>query len=296
MSAPVVVTGAGGFVGRHLVRALEARNERVIPVARPAFDVTDMNAVRAALGGVERCRVVHLAASRPRGGALADFRAAYDTNLYGLLNVLDALDGRCDRLVSLGTTEEFGAIRPPFEAWQREAASTAYGVSKLAATHLVEALARDGGLSSVILRPTVVYGPGQRGAMLIPSLLRALTAGVQFPMSAGEQTRDYVYVDDVVSAILCALAAADGVNSALPVSSGVPVRIRDVALSVARLVGAGAEALIEFGAEPYRVGEPMAYWADNAATRTAIGWEPIVPLDEGLRRTVSAWRSSEAIA
>lgn len=126
--------------------------------------------------------------------------------------------------------------------------------------------------------------------MFVPSIVGALLAGRRFPMSAGDQTRDFVHVDDVVAAILRALVVPSIPSTPLPVSSGVPIRIRDVALAVAGIVGRGAEGLIDFGATPYRANEPMSYWADNGATRAALAWAPTVPLDEGLRRTVEAWQ------
>lgn len=291
-ATPVIVTGASGFIGRRLCHVLERAGTRVIALGRTDVDVTDRRAVGVALSEPAECRVVHLAATKPRANTLPDFRSAFNTNVLGLLNIIDAVQGRCSRFVSLGTTEEFGAISVPFDSALREAPTTPYGVSKLAATHLVEALVRCGALPAVVLRPTVVYGPGQNGTMLVPTLLRALLSGTRFRMSAGEQTRDYVYVDDVVSAIVCALTTPVRPVAPLSVSAGAPVRIRDVALTVARIVGDGAEKLIEFGAEPYRAGEPMAYWADNAAARAALGWAPVVSLEEGLRRTVAAWRSN----
>lgn len=302
--ASVVVTGASGFIGKHLCRSLRTLGADVIAFghgATPAdalgtrmLDLTDREAVRAAFGNIRGCRVVHLAAVRPTAATPADFQRAFATNVHGLLNLVEALDDRCPRFVALGTTEEFGAAPAPFNASQREAPVTPYGVSKLAATQLLQGLARTGTLSAVVLRPTVVYGPGQGADMFLPALTTALLQGHVFPMSAGEQTRDYVYVDDVVSAITRALIAPTVPTEALPVSSGTPVRIADLARFVATLIGDGAIGRLSFGARAYRAGEPMEYWADNSPTRSALDWTPAVGLDDGLRRTIAHYRSAMA--
>ena len=99
-----------------------------------------------------------------------------------------------------------------------------------------------------------------------------------------------MYVDDVVDAVLRSLVEADLTSEALHVSSGMPIRIRDLAERVARLVGGDAESLLDFGERDYRTGEAMNYGADSTRTRALLGWAPQVALEEGLRRTVAYYR------
>lgn len=110
-------------------------------------------------------------------------------------------------------------------------------------------------------------------------------------MTRGEQTRDYVYVDDVVDAVLRSLVEPDLTSEALHVSSGTPIRIRDLAERVAQLVGGDAASLLDFGEKDYRTGEAMSYGADSTRTRALLGWAPQVSLEEGLRRTVASYRA-----
>jgi UDP-glucose 4-epimerase len=120
--------------------------------------------------------------------------------------------------------------------------------------------------------------------------VRALLAGESFPMTAGTQTRDFVYVDDVVDGIVRALTMTERHDSALHLSAGQGVAIRDVARLAAAAVGPGAYGLLQLDAVPYREGEAMAYWADNTESRIRLGWTPRVSLEEGLRRTVAYFR------
>jgi UDP-glucose 4-epimerase len=299
--ARVVVTGASGFIGLHLCRALRSAGARVVSVGRKAVDetlvdeahvvdLTDRAHVARAARAAPADFVVHLASVKNSGVAVADYREQYETNLFVALNVVEGYGNGCRRFVHVSSCEEYGDVPAPFDVSRREEPISAYGVSKLAVTQLMQALARGRGFPAAVLRSTIVYGPGQRTGMFLPALICALLAGDRFPMTRGEQTRDYVYVDDVVDAVLRSLVEPDLTSEALHVSSGTPIRIRDLAERVARLVGGNAESLLDFGERNYRTGEAMSYWADSTRTRALLGWAPQVSLEEGLRRTVAYYR------
>lgn len=296
--ARVVVTGASGFIGRHLCRALRLAGAHVVSVGREIAEdtvVDDAYVVdltnRARLAHAPRADfVVHLASVKNSGVEVGDYRTGYAMNLLSALNVAEACGQNCRRFVYMGSCEEYGDAQAPFDVSRRETPISAYGVSKLAITHLLQALARGHGFPAVVLRPTLVYGPGQGTSMFLPSLICTLLAGERFPMTGGEQTRDYVYVDDVVDAVLRSLVESDLPSEALHVSSGAPIRIRHVAELVARLIGRDAEGLLDVGALDYRTGEAMSYWAHNERARALLGWVPQVSLEEGLSRTVEYYR------
>jgi nucleoside-diphosphate-sugar epimerase len=247
--------------------------------------------MRAIVADVNPEVVIHLAASRNRRVDFAAFRAGYDANLLGTLNVIEACQEapRLARLVHLGTCEEYGAAPVPFDETGREAAASAYGVSKLAATHLLQAVARNSSLPVVILRLTNVYGPGQAEDMFVPALIATLLRGRPFSMTAGQQTRDYVYVDDVVGAIVRAagMSAPDG--SVVNIGAGEPVRMKAVAALALRSIGPSAAGLLSCD-RPYRAGESMEYWASTARALQLYDWAPRVDLEEGISRTVAAMR------
>lgn len=301
----VLVTGANGFIGGHLCRELIARGARVVAFVhgessadlgsaeRHAVDLRDRRAVRADVRAAAPDHVAHLAAIR-LGTGLADFLPCYEANLVGTVNLTEAvLDaGGCRRFVYLGSAEEYGRAPVPFDPAAREAPLTPYGLSKLAGTQLLQALAETQGLPIAILRATVVYGPGQASRMFVPELVSALVAGRLFPMTAGEQTRDFIYVGDVVDGIIAAIGMRGRHDEALHLSSGSPVAVREVAQLAARLVGGEASSLLRLGAVETRSGEAAAYWADSSATRDLLGWSPRVSLEEGLRQTIAHYRAT----
>ena len=168
---------------------------------------------------------------------------------------------------------------------------SAYSFSKVAAAQLLQTFHRIHGLPIVVLRPSLAYGPGQGNEMFLPALIWSLLRGRRFAMSRGEQTRDYVYIDDVIAALLRAAVCPEATGQVINVSSGEPSRIVDIAKLAADLIGNNAESLLDIGKIEYRQGEAINYWADRSKAKQLLGWEPNVTLHDGLARTVEHYRS-----
>lgn len=296
----VLVTGAAGFIGSRLVARLVAEGARVHAMdlrasdapgieAAHVADITDAEAVDAVVAAARPVHVFHLAGFKERSSTPEAFRLASAVNVRGTLNLLFAmveLDPGAASFVAMGTSEEYGQGPTPFRESQPEQPLSAYGVSKAEATQLCRAFQRSMGVPAVVLRPTIAYGPGQPPDLFLSALVASLARGERFPMTAGEQTRDFVYVDDIVDAQLLAATTPAAAGRVINIGSGEPVRLRDLAQTVARLMD--AEGLLGLGEVPYRTGENMEYRSDVSLAREILGWEPSVSLEEGLRRTIEA--------
>ena len=298
----VLVTGAAGFIGTRLLARLVGDGARVfaldrVPVANTqierAFcgDIADANALRTAVRESAPDVVFHLAASLVRSSELLAFRHAIEANLLVTLSLVEAMQAECvdARLVAMGTSEEYGTAPCPFDEGERESPVSTYSLSKLAMTRMLETLSRVQGLPVTIIRPSLAYGPGQRPNMFVPALIAAILEGREFPTTPGEQTRDFVYVDDLVDALVRASVSDAALGRVINIGSGDAVRICDLATTVERL--AGVSGLVKLGAMPYRAGEQMEYSVDSSLARELIGWSATTPLEEGLRRTIDAARS-----
>jgi nucleoside-diphosphate-sugar epimerase len=295
----VLVTGAAGFIGQRLVgRLVEAgaqvwvglapdeAPERVaaLPawVEQQIFDLRDAEAVRTAVAEASPRVIFHLAAVGVTNPQI-DPTLALAVNAGGTVHLLEALREReAARIVMVGTCHEYGDR----ESVEGLDPFSAYAASKVAAWAFGRMYWRMYGLPVVTVRPFQVYGPGQPGCMLIPAAIDAALAGRDFPMTLGGQTRDFVFVKDVVAGMLAAAEAPGIEGESLDLGTGQACALRDVIALIWELTQAQGQVL--HGALPYRPGEVMHSVADADRAARLTGWRAQVGLEEGLRRTVEA--------
>ncbi len=306
-----LVTGGAGFIGSNLVDALLARGDEVTVVddlstgrrsnldaalaagARlERIDVRDAAALSALASEVGPATVFHLAAQIDVRKSLEDPAFDAAVNVGGTANVLDAARAAgSDRVVFVSTGgaiygEGEGKVLPLDESAPIEPFS-AYGQSKFAAEGYLALYERLYGLSSMSLRLGNVYGPRQDplGEAGVIAIFCGLLAGGGRPTVFGDgtQTRDYIYVGDVVAA---ALAAAD--SSAIgPVNIGTGIESSVLDLIAALAALAGREDFEpEFAAA--RAGEVQRIALAAGRAGRELGWRPGVSLEDGLRRTLDA--------
>lgn len=297
----VLITGANGFIGGHLIDALDGLGALVTvvdmrhsdgkgPVREYVGDLCDANFTETCVKECAPEIIIHLAASKDRSADIGAFSHAVSTNLTGSINLFASamkLKGLKSAVV-LGTAEEYGNNPTPFVEDMRERPVSAYSYSKLCVTRLCETLYSLHGTPFVVLRPTVAYGPGQGQEMFLPALIKTLLAKKEFPMTHGIQTRDFVYVDDLINAILSASVSPQAAGQIINIGSGNPVAIADIASKAARLLG--REDLLRIGALDYRCGEAMEYYVNTSRARQLLDWTASFSLDEGLKRTVKHYQ------
>jgi UDP-glucose 4-epimerase len=301
----ILVTGAAGFIGRHLCQRLHDNGACVFGLVRSyraekellfkqyVIDISDHKQVNQLLQDVQPEMIVHLAAVKNRSDELDAFRRGFNADVLGTINLIEA-SMALQSLISfvfIGSCDEYGQQEMPFVESVREKPNSAYGVTKLAVTQVLQTLARSKSFPAVILRPSVIYGPGQGADMFIPSLIHKLISHQKFAMTKGEQTRDFLYINDMVEAILLALVTAGINGEIINISSSSPIRIDYMARKIAQLIGVNAEKLLDFGAMDYRSGETMNYWANNSHAKALLGWAPLVSLEDGLCETVNYYNS-----
>lgn len=304
-SSHILVTGANGFVGRHLSEALQTAGHRVSQIVRSAspighatgalhvLDLTDRDKVAEIFSLLQPDYVIHLASSKDRCNDIAQFHNTYDTNLSMSLNVIEACRTlkNFKRMIFLGTCDEYGLAQPPYDETQRPDPTSAYGLSKLAVTQILTGLFHCHRFPAVVLRPTVIYGPGQGDEMFLPALIQSLLSGKEFAMTVGEQRRDFVYVNDVVEAIIKTIIADERVNGmVVNIGAGVSHRIKEIAAMAADSIDPAISGLIKYGAIQYRPNEVMDYSVVIARAQALLDWSPSTSLEEGVRQTVRQYK------
>ncbi len=302
----VLVTGNRGFIGKHLCDKLLSVGYHVIGMDLGSWvnkkanmksyevDIRNSSEVNNIIIGCKPNIIIHLAGGPTRGPKFRDYRDCFDLNQQGSFNVIEAALKISDfeKFIFMGSCEEYGAIDIPFEEFSRACPNTAYGLAKLSVTNLLQALSRTHKFPSVILRPSVVYGPGQKGAMFLPSLIDHLLNDQSYDMSCGDQTRDYVHIADLTNAIMLAMQSSGIGGEIFNISSNTPITIKTLATLVAEMINDHAIGLINFGRIKYRSGESMEYLASNIKSDLVLGWTPRIALNDGVRQTIEWHRSS----
>jgi nucleoside-diphosphate-sugar epimerase len=287
------VTGAAGFIGTALCRALSARGAEVYGWGRKRHDelqvahwhdcdVTDAPRVEKLFAHVRPDVVFHLAArvTGSRNGELV--LPILRDNLLGTVHVLAAAASHGNaRVLCLGSLQE-----PDLEP--RAAPNSPYGAAKFAANAYARMYAEVFSLPVTIARPFMVYGPGQLDlTKLVPYVATQLLSGQQALLSSGAQAFDWVYVDDVVDALLATAATPHTVGKTIDVGCGVLTPVKEVALGIARRLQ--KPDALRLGAIADRRME-QTRCSDVEATARLTGWRSRVGLEQGLDATVEWYR------
>jgi UDP-glucose 4-epimerase len=315
----VVVTGGAGYIGSHLVDWLVCEGHRVTVVddlstgsaarlAGPSRrgdvhlvtgSILDAGLVEEALAGAGT--VFHLAAAVGVGRIVADPLGSLRTNLIGTENVLAACARHGCRVVLASSSEVYGRPRdvPMSENGDRVLGPTSvprwsYGAAKAVDEHLAFAYA-DQGLRVSVVRYFNSYGPrlDRRGdASVVAVFLRHALAGTPIPLhGTGRQTRSFTYVSDTVRGTLLAAAVPQAEGQVFNIGSATETSVLELAEMIVAAVGSRSPIQLTpyenvYGARfediPRRV-------PDISRARQALGWEPQVSLEEGLKHTIAWW-------
>ncbi|MDO8527713.1 MAG: NAD(P)-dependent oxidoreductase [Deltaproteobacteria bacterium] len=301
----VLVTGAAGFVGSHLVRQLVRQGCEVVACVRPTSDLwrledlkNQIRLVQAELGTFtldSRSEifknidiVYHLAAAslNPPGEKSLPL---VQTNVVGTLSLLNlATELSLKRFVYCGSCFEYPSGNNLSEDILPKPVSE-YAASKTSAWLLVNAFHARYALPVVTLRAFTVYGPFEAAYRLIPHVINNALDEKEISLTAGMQTRDFVYIDDMISALLKAGELPQLEGETFNICTGTPTSVESVAKKIVAQIGSGSR--LRLGSIPYRDAEIMQLSGNPSKAMKTLDWKPGT-LEEGLAQSIGWFREN----
>jgi UDP-glucose 4-epimerase len=307
MIEKILVTGASGFVGSAVVSELVRTGRKVAVVLRTASDtrrlagvmnqltviradLNDIGAIEPPLQDFAPQALLHLAWDGVKG---ADRNEPMQAGNIGTAVALYRLGLRlkCKSFVGLGSQAEYGPAAGKLDESALTRPTTVYGAAKLATGLVLERMAAADGQRFAWMRLFSAYGCDDDPGWLIPYMINALLRGERPSVTAAEQLWDYIHVDDAARAVVAVMDA--GATGFFNLGSGEAMPLRRVMETVRDLIDPALA--IGFGERAYRPDQVMHLEADIGALRTRAGWQPRVPLEEGLRQVVAWHRARQPL-
>ncbi len=307
----VLVTGAGGFIGSHLVERLHAEGAKVRAFVRYnsrgeagllrqlppetlsqleiiGGDIRDSSAIFTASEGVDV--IFHLGALISIPYSYVHPREVTESNIIGTLNVLEAArHHKTARVIHTSTSEVYGTARyaPINEAHPLQGQSP-YSASKIGADKLAESFHLSFNLPVVTVRPFNTFGPRQSARAVIPTIITQALAGKVIKLGNLDTTRDFTYVEDTVEGFLKAAQADGALGGTFNLGTGSEIRVGELAEKIISATGTQARVQVEALRLRPDKSEVLRLISDNSLAKQSLGWSPRFSLDEGLGRTI-AW-------
>ena len=304
----VVITGAGGFIGSHLVERLLARSCRVIAFVRynsrsdDGFlevlacttsdlevvrgDVRDLDTITGVVDGADI--VFHLAALVGIPYSYVHVGEVVGVNVIGTLNVLTAAKERgVLRVVVASTSEVYGSAQfVPMPETHPKSPQSPYAASKVASDALTRSFHAAFDLPVSVVRPFNTYGPRQSDRAIIPTIISQALVGDEVVLGNLTPRRDFTFVTDTADGFVKVAESDDTIGAELNLGTGTDISVGELAERVGALLG--KELQVRESAERVRpaASEVDRLVSDNRRVRELARWEPEVSLDEGLERTI----------
>jgi dTDP-glucose 4,6-dehydratase len=309
----VLVTGAGGFIGSHLVEALVESGAEVRAFVHyrgngswgwldqsthkthfevVAGDLTDRDSISSAMRSTSI--VFHLAALIGIPYSYHAPASYIRTNIEGTLNVLQAArDANVERVIHTSTSEVYGTARyVPMNEDHPLQGQSPYSASKIGADKLAEAFHLSFGLPVVTIRPFNVFGPRQSARAVIPTIIAQCLAGETVKLGSLTPTRDFNYVSNTADAFLRCAESAGAIGQTINVGSGSEISIAELVKKIGKMLGKEIRIKREQARARPADSEVERLVADGSLARKILKWKPKVTLDEGLLKSADWIRSN----
>ena len=305
----VLVTGAGGFIGSHLIERLldlgadvkgfvryNSRNDwgllEIIPSQKldslqiVSGDLQDFDAVFSAVRDVDV--IFHLGSLISIPYSYIRPRDTIENNILSTLNILTAArDLGVEKVVHTSSSEVYGtALYVPIDEKHPLQGQSPYSASKIGADKIVESFYCSFDLPVATIRPFNTYGPRQSARAIIPTIITQAIEQEKIKLGSLFPTRDYTFVKDTVNGFISTAESKSSIGEVINIGSNFEISMGDLAQRISSLLNKDIEITQDSSRVRPLKSEVKRLWCDNAKAKRLLGWEPQVSLDEGLKETI----------
>ena len=304
----IFVTGATGFIGRHLVHRLNAEGYSVGALVRSASasqeagrikgvsyfigDIRNYEEIKTAFSAFEPDAVIHLVAYYAIMHRADDIGVMIDTNVKGMINILEAAkeSGAVQLFINTSSTQVYEQKKQRLKVEDVIKPQSLYAVTKLYAEEACSYYADAFHLPCVTLRLFPPYGPGDHERRLIPYVIGSILKNTPPNLTTGKQEWDFVYIDDIVNAYLAVLKSYPfkDDHAIFNVGTSEAVSIRSFVEKIRGCLGSDID--LPWGSVAHRANEVWYNSADIKKAQTVLHWSPQTGIDEGIKKTVAWFR------
>ena len=301
-NSSILVVGGTGFIGINLVKKLLSIGSQVttLSLKRKRYkikhknlkyifcDYTNFNALKKKINKPFEY-VVNLGGYIDHSKFFVKGKSLIDNHFLSTVNLLLLLKRKkLKRYVHIGTCDEYGANTSPIKENSREDPITSYALAKLASINLLIMLYRTENFPATVLRLFLVYGPHQKNDRLIPQVISGCLKKKKFPVSKGNQLRDFCYVEDVINAIILSLIKKSALGEVFNVGSGKPVSVKFIINKISNIIKHGKP---QFNKIPFRKNENLKLYPSINKISRILGWRPKTNLNQGLVKTINYYKT-----
>lgn len=288
----ILITGGNGYLGTFLNNKLKKSGAILYSISKNIensefnfqINLSDNENLIPIIHKINPNIVFHLAANLSRNRDFSIYNEMYQDNVFGTLNLLTALEQTdCEQFIFTSSSEIYGNNESPFYEDLIPKPVSPYSLTKVMAEMLIQTKLISSKMDYTIARIFNFYGPGMSEKFFISEMIQNLKSGNEFAMTKGEQFRDFLYIDDVVSALILMIQNAYAKNEIFNICSGKALSLKELAEEVQQHF----PTRIQFGAIPYRENEVWKMLGNAHKIKSKLGFKPKVTLKQGILNLIN---------